>query len=85
SGTTQFVIAFANRSAQGDVTYCTAISTYYDMSPGDAMSNSTDVLMIDGTITTGSTAGTYKITWQNTSGSSATVYTGSYVKITLVQ
>ncbi|MEO0312073.1 MAG: hypothetical protein RIQ89_1730, partial [Bacteroidota bacterium] len=85
TGTTQFVTSFANRSAQDDVVYCTSANTYYDLSPSNSMSNTSDVMMIEGTITTGSTAGTYKITWQCNSGKTGTVYTGSYMKITLVQ
>jgi hypothetical protein len=87
TSSTEFITAFVNRSAQDDVTYILSPTTSYDISSLGTTSSTTDMVEVKGIVTTSSTSGTFKLQWaQQTSSSTATtVYSGSYIKVTLVQ
>lgn len=86
TGASEFINVFVNRSAQDDVSWVTSPTTAYQVATS-AVSNTTDVLMLNGTITTVATSGTFKLQWaqQLSSTTATTYYSGSYMKVTLVK
>jgi hypothetical protein len=87
TGTSEFMTVFVNRSGLDDVTYVLSPTTSYDVSSNGTTSSTTDMVEVKGIVTTSSTAGTFKLQWaqQTSNSTSTTVYSGSYMRVTLVQ
>jgi hypothetical protein len=86
AGSTAFLGALATKGGNSAVTYMPSPAAAYTICNA-ALDENTDIIMIQGTITTAGTAGTFKVQWaQDTSDTDpTTIFAGSYCKAIMMQ
>ena len=86
TGSTAFMGALTTKGGNNLVTWMPSTSSSYNIAAG-ALDESSDIVIIQGTITTGSTAGTFRVKWaqSNSDTDPTTIYAGSYAKAIQMQ
>jgi hypothetical protein len=86
AGSTAFMGAIATKGGNSGVTYMPNPTLAYTIAPA-ALDENTDIIIIQGTISTSATSGTFKVQWaqDNSDTDPTTVFAGSYCKVTMMQ